>query len=169
MYKNTPDKYNQSIENRIWITVSNILPFHNNEEYPKNWIISLMNQNTPMPKHILLPIGVSINSWYEVTHNSPTKKTINAIKKVWTIIICLLIKDKLDRSSFHLKYLGNTIWTSDNPINKKPIILSCISISKGEFTNKRSDLLFDYLPIRSSKTLKPCFLWMKMQKTNVVS
>jgi len=48
------------------IEVSKVLPFHRAVEYPKNCIKSLILQNIPSPRDILLPRLVSINSVEDV-------------------------------------------------------------------------------------------------------
>jgi hypothetical protein len=69
------------MEKIICTAVSNTLPFQIFDEYPKNWITNLAPQKIPMPKEIRLPNVVFNNSLEDVRHNSPTKKTTNAIKK----------------------------------------------------------------------------------------
>jgi hypothetical protein len=68
------------MEKIICTAVSNTLPFQIVEEYPKNWITNLAPQKMPMPKEIRLPKAVLSNSFEEVRHSSPTKKTTKAIK-----------------------------------------------------------------------------------------
>jgi hypothetical protein len=68
------------MEKIICTAVSNTLPFQIFEEYPKNWITNLTPQKIPMPKEIRLPNVVFNNSFEDVRHNNPTKKTTNAIK-----------------------------------------------------------------------------------------
>jgi hypothetical protein len=60
--------------------VSNIFPFHNFTEYPKNWMINRAIQNTPSPRQIRLPKTVPVSSFAEVTQSMPVKKTTKAIK-----------------------------------------------------------------------------------------
>nr|WP_235292503.1 hypothetical protein [Portibacter lacus] len=67
-----------------------------------------MTQNIPRPREMDLPNFVSTSSLAEVKHSRPIRKTVSAIKKVCTIIICRFIKLNDWRFSFQLKYLGNT-------------------------------------------------------------
>lgn len=68
-----------------------------------------MLQKTPKPKASLLPSFVSIISTPDVKHSNPIKKTVSAIKNVWTVTICLFIRLSGFSSTFQLKYLGNMI------------------------------------------------------------
>jgi hypothetical protein len=86
--------------------VSNILPFQIFEEYPTNWIINLAAQNMPIPKEIRLPKVVLNNSFEEVRHRSPIRKTANAIKNECTYMISRFTMLNELNSCFQLKYFG---------------------------------------------------------------
>lgn len=90
----------------MWIVVSNDLPFHVFEEYPKNWTPNRTVQNIPSPSEIRLPKVVFKSSFDDVRQRSPVRKTANAIKNMWTYIICRFIILKGLSSCFQLKYFG---------------------------------------------------------------
>jgi hypothetical protein len=58
------------------------------------------------PNEIFLPNGFSMSSEAELKQRIPISNTTKAIKKVWTVMICLLIKLNELSSLFHLKYFG---------------------------------------------------------------
>lgn len=110
------------------IIVSNLLPFHSSFEYTKNWNTSLMNQKTARPSEITLPKGFVKSSAEYTRLNIPIIKTVSAIKKVCTIIICLFIRLRACRSSFQLKRLGKAMWIIPRIIRITPAILMYISM-----------------------------------------
>ena len=90
----------------MWIVVSNDLPFHVFEEYPKNWKTNRTVQNIPSPSEIRLPKVVFKSSFDDVRQRSPVRKTANAIKNRCTYIICRFIMLNGLSSCFQLKYFG---------------------------------------------------------------
>jgi hypothetical protein len=74
--------YIQNKEKIIWVTVSKAFPFHNSDEYPKNWMNSRVVQKTANPRAIFLPRPGSVKSWGDVTQSKPIRNTVKAIKRV---------------------------------------------------------------------------------------
>ena len=81
--------------------VSNRFPRHKEAEYPKNCTNNRTNQNSAIPRLTRLPKVVLSNSFAEVRHNTPIKRTTKAIKNVCTRNICRLIKLSRPNSSLH--------------------------------------------------------------------
>jgi hypothetical protein len=67
---------------------------------------SLILQNIPSPRDILLPRLVSINSVEDVRQSKPIRNMAKAIKNVCIVINCRLIKLNDLSSKSHLKYFG---------------------------------------------------------------
>jgi hypothetical protein len=89
---------------------------------------SLILQNIPSPSDIFLPRLVSINSLEDVKQRRPIRNNVKAMKNVCTVIIWRLIRLNDLSSVLQLKYFGKTKCTNAKAINRKPIILKCISI-----------------------------------------
>ena len=135
-----------------------------------NWKNNLVAQKKANPVKIAFPNLVLINSEGNISHSKPIKRTVSAIKKVCTIIICLLIRLKDFNDSFQLKYLGKIICISANKINRIPMILKCISIFlKYKCSDKGCRFnFFYYYQMGFFKFYYPVFPGKEMDKTDSI-